>query len=138
MTDSHLIKKFASRAAVVAGVLLLVTGCSKSEPMGTVQGRLTVNGKPFSNANLQFMSSKTGRGGTAEVQSDGTFKLSTPMEVGTYTVILTPKTLPDPDKPAPRTTADKGAPEKYWNEVTSDITAKINAGPNDIPIELKK
>lgn len=128
--------------AFLAGGLLvlaaLLAGCTKSEPMGTVQGKVLLGGQPFSNARLNFISKATGVATAADIESDGSFKVATPLKAGTYTVFLAPKTVADPDHPNAGTGPDPNVPQAYWNEATSPIKVEVKAGPNDIPIELKK
>lgn len=122
---------------VVVVLLGMLAGCTKSEPMGMVQGKVTLNGQPFSNARLNFISSTTGMASAADIESDGSFKVATPMKAGTYTVFLAPKSEADPDHPTAGTGPDPKVPQAYWNQSSSPIKVEIKAGPNDIPIDLK-
>ncbi len=126
------------RAVLAAALWVLaagLAGCTKSEPMGTVQGKVTLAGQPFSNARLNFISKATGVATAADIESDGSYKLASPLKVGSYTVFLAPKTVADPDHPNAGTGPDPNVPQAYWNESTSPVKVEVKAGPNDIPIE---
>ena len=123
-------------AIVLAAVLCLTSGCKKAEPVGTVEGKVTLKGEPFSNARLNFLRQGTGSAGAAEIGSDGRFKVLTPLKVGTYTVFLAQKTVGDPDHPAPAPELDPKVPTTCWNEATSTIRIEVKEGKNEIPIEL--
>ncbi len=126
-------------AAALASVFLLLGGCgAKPQPTGTVEGKVTLNGEPFSNARLNFLSKGTGAASAAEMEGNGSFKVETPMKVGTYTVFLAPKTTADPDHPSPSPGIDPKVPEACWNQATSKLTIEVKEGKNDIPIELAK
>ncbi len=126
-------------AIVVTGVLCLVCGgCGKSEPTGTVQGNVTWNDAPYADASVVFTSLDTGRGGVAPIQSDGTFRIETPLPVGTYKVYLEPKALEE-EMGQPQPIAMGGeVPAKYWDEASSDISIEVKEGENDVTVPLKK
>jgi hypothetical protein len=105
--------------------------------MGTVQGTVTLDGAPYADAAVIFLSMETGQGASGDIQSGGTFSLSDPLPVGTYTVYLAPKAVAETDQPSP-VTMDRTVPEKYWNEAASDIKIDIQEGPNAVTVELKK
>ena len=123
---------------LLAGILLSLAGCSKSEPLGTVQGKVTLNGQSYSNARLNFLGKGTGAASAAEIESNGAFRVETPMKVGTYTVFLAPKTTADPDHPSPSPGIDPKVPATCWNEATSLVKIEVKAGQNEVPIELAK
>jgi hypothetical protein len=120
----------------LSAVLFLIAGCTKVQPVGTVEGKVTLNGQPFSNARLNFLSQGTGSAGAAEIGGDGSFKVATPLKVGTYTVFLAPRTTADPDHPSTSPEIDPKVPAKCWNESTSTIRVEVKTGKNEIPIEL--
>ncbi len=124
---------------LLCAILFLIGGCTKSQPMGAVEGKVTLNGQPFSNARLNFLSQETRAASAAEIEGDGRYKLATPMKVGTYTVFLTPKTIADPDHPSPSSPGiDPKVPATCWNESASTIRIELKEGRNEIPIELAK
>lgn len=124
---------------------LVITGCSSSDPAGTVEGKVTLDGAPYTGASVVFISLETGQGGTAEIQPDGTFRIETPMPVGSYKVYLEPKTgATEPADPSVAgfestvSEVDNSVPAKYWNEADSDITIDVAEGANEgvtIPLD---
>lgn len=139
-------KRVRLRTVLVISVLGVVfAGCGKSEPVGTVRGKVTLNDQPYTGASIMFLSLDTGQGGTAEIQPDGTFRIQTPLPVGSYTAFLEPKSIApeslDPTAPgfeAKLSETDPSVPEKYWNEATSDITIQVTEGENEVTVPLKK
>lgn len=125
---------FAAAVLCLAAVTLI--GCSSEKPTGTVQGTVTLDGAPYADAAVVFLSLATGQGASADIQSGGSFQLSDPLPLGTYTVYLAPKAVAESDQPAP-VTIDQTVPEKYWNEAASDIKVDVQQGPNTVTVELK-
>jgi hypothetical protein len=84
-----------------------------------------------------FSQSSDWSGGSANIESDGSFRLPEPIEVGTYIVYLAPKMENDPTAEPKPVSIDKSIPEKYWSESTSDIRVEVQKGSNEFTIELK-
>ncbi len=120
----------------IALVAMLVAGCGKADPVGTVEGTVTLNGEPYSDAAVIFLSMATGQGGTADIGPGGSFKIANPLPVGTYTVYLAPK-LGEPTGEAQPVTIDQSVPDKYWNEAASDISIDVSEGPNSVQVQLE-
>ena len=115
-----------------------IMGCGgKSVPTGTVTGKVTLNGQPYTEADIIFLSLQTGQGSTGTLQDGGTFKLAEAIPVGTYRVYLAPK-AGDPDAPPAPVKIDAAVPDKYWSESSSDLEQEIIKGSNDVLIELNK
>ena len=127
----------ACSALAVALLAMTLAGCSKPAPTGTVEGTVTLNGEPYTDAAVVFLDLTTGQGGTANIEGGGTFKIETPMPVGSYTVYLAPKLGADTGEAQP-VTIDQSVPEKYWNEATSDISIPVAEGPNKVEVLLEK
>ncbi|MCE9561096.1 MAG: carboxypeptidase-like regulatory domain-containing protein [Planctomycetes bacterium] len=115
--------------------ILLGAGCSPVRE-GTVEGRVTVQGKPAVGEHVTFFAAETGEGASAEVGADGTFRLSTPLRVGTFVVtVVTPS--PPPMAGPPPKKSNMGIPDKYRREETSDLRATVVGGKNTFEFELK-
>ena len=110
-------------------------------PVATVKGTLTCQGKPVTSGVLQLeagqgylVSSVVGSGGAFELQ--GPRGASIP--VGKYKVWVTP---PRPEvKPGDLNSPVvkiEGVPAKFYSPKTSGVSVEINAGPQDLTIELK-
>jgi hypothetical protein len=115
---------------------MIAVGCSKSAPTGTVKGKVTLDDEPYSNAAVMIVSMETGQGGTADIQSDGTFTLAEPIPVGSYTAYLAPKASENETQEAQAVTIDTSVPDKYWSEM-SDIKVDVAEGENDVTVPLK-
>jgi hypothetical protein len=95
-----------------------------------------LNGEPYTDAAVVFLDMSTGQGGTANIEGGGTFKITTPLPVGTYTVYLAPKLGADTGEAQP-VTIDQSVPEKYWNEASSDISIPVAEGANRVEVRLE-
>ena len=128
--------RHAALLALVSSLVML--GCAKPVATGTVKGAVTLDGEPYDNAAVMFLSLQTGQAGTADIQSGGSFTLVDPLPVGSYKVFLTPKaSTSNPEEAAP-VQIDTNVPDKYWNEASTDITADVKEGENTVTVELKK
>ena len=105
--------------------------------MGTVKGTVTLNGQPYADAVVVFLSPKSGQAASVEIQPGGTFQLPSPLPADSYTVYLAPKPGGESDQPNP-VNIDAAVPEKYWNEAASDIKIDVEEGDNDVQVQLKK
>jgi hypothetical protein len=118
-------------------VFAATAGCGSSKPMGTVKGTVTLDGTPYAEAAVIFLSLTTGQAASADIQAGGAFELPAPLPTGTYTVYLAPKAAGAADEPKP-VSIDQAIPDKYWNEAASDIKIDVKDGENDVKVELKK
>ncbi len=60
----------------IAGILLLIAGCSDSGPaLGTVTGTVTMDGKPLPNAIVSFVPEAGGRASVGTTDDSGTYQL---------------------------------------------------------------
>ena len=137
VSGSPLNRRLSRSGLLVVLMFVLVIGCGKSEPVGTVQGTVTFDGTPYTNAAVIFLSLTTGQGGTADIQSDGTFKITTPLPVDTYRVYLAPK-LGEATGEAQPVRIDQSIPDKYWNEAATDISIDVAEGSNTVEVRLQK
>ncbi len=128
---------FRRTSILLALTCVAIAGCGKSTPVGTVSGKVTLNDAPYVNADLVFLSLETGQGGTAQIQSDGSFKMTDPLPVGTYKVYLAPK-LSETTAEAQPVTIDASVADKYWNEASTDISVTVNEGDNSVDVKLTK
>jgi hypothetical protein len=131
------IKRRSWYALFVTGALCFAcVGCGKSEPMGTVKGKVLLNDVPYANAAVAFTSLDTGRGGVAQIEPDGTFRIETPLLIGTYKVYLEPKFVEEEGHQPRPTSDDSAVPTKYWDESSSDISIDVKEGENDVTVPL--
>ena len=136
--------RLASRLAVCctsAAAIVAFGGCGGDDtPVGTVSGTVTFQGQPVGEGQVSFRSKETGKGNVALVDASGEFSLPEALEVGTYTVFVTPPPPPPPDMddgPQPPPKPYGNIPAKYRGELTSPLTAVVKEGKNSFPLELK-
>jgi hypothetical protein len=140
--------------------LTLLAGCpsSGSTKLVPAEGKVTLNNRPLSSGTLTFVPADgkaalpTGNP-TGDIQSDGSYKLSTGGKpgapVGKYKVTVIPTLAKseagDPSNMAggkagpPKPTAGPMTsmiPQKYDSAVASDITIEVTASTKDYPINL--
>ena len=115
----------------------MFAGCGKSKPMGTVKGTVTLDGQPYADASIVFLSLTSGQAASVDIQAGGTFQLPSPLPADTYTVYLAPKAGNPSDEPKP-VSIDATVPDKYWNEAASDIKIEVKEGENNVQVPLKK
>jgi hypothetical protein len=118
------------RAAVALLVLAVVmTGCSRRFPMAEVSGKVTLDGKPLSDATVMFVPEK-GFAAAGTLQPDGTFRLISGRPgngavIGSHKVAVMPA---DPLK--------AHFPAKYQNAETSGFSVEVKAGKNSFEFDL--
>ncbi|HPZ84199.1 MAG TPA: carboxypeptidase regulatory-like domain-containing protein [Thermogutta sp.] len=132
-------RRYLVLGLIALSVILVLPGCTgrKTKPKGSVEGKVTFNGHPYTEASVVFFNQETGQGSSANIQPDGSFRLPERIEVGTYIVYLAPKMEEDPAAEPKPVSIDKTVPEKYWSESTSDIRVEVKTGSNQFNIDLK-
>lgn len=134
-----------------AGVCLfvLLCGCGGKKGLETapVTGEVLYNGKPLPYGSVSFRP-QAGSPATGEIQSNGSFQLSTYSDgdgaiLGTHAVLVNATDL-DAGTAAPAQAGMEAPvpksliPEKYMSFSTSGITAEVKAGEkNHVKIELR-
>ena len=126
--------------ALISAVTFL-SGCGgggTTSPSGTVSGKVTFQGKPITEGEINFYSHKQGFGAKILLDSSGHFELPVPIEVGDYKVSVTPPPLPDPSvgSPPPPTRDYVNIPKKYRTDLLSGLTASIKQGGNELSFDL--
>jgi len=135
---------------ILASFLLgqcLLWECGCRPKMGQtveVRGKVTLDGKPFSEGSIWFSLARTGAGFHANLGPDGTYSVSL-LDVrpgdkyGVFIGGIQPKDPNEPDKSGnPRGILAPPVPAKYWESTTSGLTATIDkAGAMTFDFELK-
>lgn len=122
-----------SAALLVVAVSLLLAGCSPAgdrPPLGTVTGKVTVDGQPLSGVIISFMPD-SGRAATATTNDQGEYQLIyldgvQGCKVGPNTIGFFVPTGGSPSHPIPK---------KYQEK--SDIKVDVKAGKNTFDFDLK-
>lgn len=131
---------------VCALALVLVTGCNSNPPVAPVSGIVTLDGEPLKFGTVMFQHTEGGQPAVGEIQSDGTFALSTfnPGDgaiVGSHLVRVACYTSQDPAN-AENVGDSLGElliPRQYTIATTSSLTADVpEDGLSDLQLELEK
>jgi hypothetical protein len=129
--------------SILPGLFLFLSlpGCGgkKSVPVGEVFGKVTFQGKPVDEGRVTFMNKEAGTDDEALLSPDGTYTIKA-VPVGEYKITIIPlivRERADPkgpvvgvEKPAPN------IPPKYRNSGTTDLTATVKEGKNELNFDL--
>jgi hypothetical protein len=126
----------------IAGIFLtgaaFLTGCGpEGAPTGHVVGCVEFRQKPISVGLVTFHSSASGIAATAKIEA-GRFALESPLEVGSYSVYVSPP-VPQPRDPnlgPPPPTPLVDIPPKAQDPLTSGIVISVVPGPNEVKVQL--
>ncbi|MFN3150625.1 hypothetical protein [Bremerella sp.] len=136
--------KIRKRTTAVGTLLFLgaalAIGCSSSESGGMVSGRVTLNGKPLTDANVKFHNPDLGVGITCALNTDGTFASDTSIPEATYQIAISPPN----NAHQPGATGmpvipklPKDLPKKYASPDTSELKVEVRSQPvNEFTFEL--
>jgi len=131
---------------VLIGSTLTLTlpGCGPSVSVGQVGGKVTCDGQPVAEGVVTFHNPDTGDAAQAELKPDGTFQVSNAeggLPPGDYRVTIMPPTVQLPD-----TAETEGGlgfkevtniPEKYRSAKTSELTATVQTGSNNLDFAMQ-
>lgn len=125
------------RAAAIAAALAMCGGCSDGPRLGSVEGIVTLDGRPVTNGKVLFQPA-AGRGAEGIIQSDGSFAMATDGEgagahLGLHKVAIVAYEQGSSGRPepgGPRTTLKPLVPERYLAPGTSGLTYEVKPGEN--------
>ena len=144
--------------SIALGVALsAMGGCGGNDfgPMGTVSGKVTLDGKPVEpDTKVIFMQGTKGYTGFGIVKDAGQYRIEwrrsgttyDGLPLGNYDVMLVPAGAVDVDEMSaeemlaggPKKSTSKAVlPARYLRTTTSGLTFEVAAGDNAIDIELK-
>jgi hypothetical protein len=138
-TQPRGVKYFASSALVVfAG--LLASGCGSSN-FGTVDGVVSLNGKPLEGGNVAFYAVSTGPLSYGTIGPDGSYHLRSAARdsvvVGSYIATISYRSgRPSPGMTLKQIEALEKVPIKYCTKDTSDLKVDVQPGKNTIDLKL--
>jgi hypothetical protein len=138
------------RSFLLVGALL-IAGCGRAEPRGSVKGTVTRNGEPVSGAIIFLENVAAGVGITANLGEDGSFEIKSykgaGLPVGTYKAAVSPGRVMESADEIPlagKKTISKtrpvsvAIPEKYHKTSTSSLEVEVKEGENPpLVIDLK-
>jgi hypothetical protein len=128
--------------AGIALALACLAGCSSNGAAehGTVEGTVTIAGKPLSKGSISFENPQTGVSLMSNLGPDGSFRLQNVdgpgLPAGLYQVAISPSAISSGETPLAGTAAPAATepaatvPEKYRSAATSGLTADVKAGDN--------
>lgn len=127
---------------LIASFFIALSGCNsaKTHPVnGTVKFKDGADGSALVGYTVDFESLEQKVSGSGEVQSDGTFRISTYGDndgavPGKHRISITPPIPADPDALPPKPLI----PPKYGGLDTSGLEVEIKRGPNDVTLELER
>lgn len=137
------------RFVVLAAVLLTVAGCGVRPETSPVSGQLLLDGKPLTNILVTFIpdgsSLEAPIRSMAVTDADGKFQLRTETQIegaliGSHKVILEDLAILDAPRSENGTVTKMPTvrfPDRYKSIVSSSLKAEINAGPNDLKLEIQ-
>ena len=128
------------RGLFVLVCLSLVAGCQPAPKLtGELRGKITFKGAVVTDAKVQIQSPETGYADGARVDSNGEYKISSPVPAGTYTMTIEPffqgpvaGASPDPVKPPER----PDIPTKYRSGATSELVIPIVEGMKTFDVDM--
>jgi hypothetical protein len=135
----------ALRASVILLLAVIAAeGCRHRHwrLLGTVHGRVTLQGKPVAAGTITFDNSAEGVALSASIGPDGSYRMKSyegdGLPVGKYRVTILPqpfvvhhRTPFDPPPPAPATPTELAdIPQKYRDADTTSLTAAVAPGEN--------
>ena len=143
---------------IVALPLLFIVGCGPAGQVRVypVKGKVTFNGKPMAGGGaISFVPLVNQKGKTAggEIKPDGTYEMSTykPGDgsmVGEFRVVINQVVYQEPGQvadgsgrasaPVATVPESERIPVVYADSLQSPLTAKVEAKPNAIDIDLKR
>ena len=123
---------------VVLGCAVLLAGCDQQESIGTVAGKVTIDGQPLTAGSVVFSNQTAGISIQANLGPGGAYQVRSHdkagLPPGSYRVAVTPTVIGNGETPL----AGKPLPEappllipvKYNDVKTSGLTAEVKAGEN--------
>jgi hypothetical protein len=135
--------KWTMRSQFFFVAVLVCAGCG-SQRTSSVEGVVTLDGKPVADASVQFVAQGKGRDATGQTDASGNFTMSTfqprdGMVPGTYKVVISPPMgTVDPGqyasaddamsaaaKAPPKKDAASGFPQKYTRADQTPLTQEV-------------
>jgi len=105
-------------------------GCGSGvPPTGSVSGKVTYKGQPFTTGVVTFINEKAGRGASSDLDSSGSYHIES-IRTGDYNVAIHRRPPPPSEGPRVIENWKLSIPDKYQNPQTSGLTATVEPGRN--------
>jgi hypothetical protein len=139
MIQRHRPKSICS-FALVAVASLLASGCGSGN-FATVDGTVSLNGKPLEGGNVAFYSAESGPVSYGTIAPDGSYHLRTASHEGvvpgTYIATISFRSgRPSPGMTVKEIEALEKVPVKYCTRAKSDLRVAVQPGRNSIDLAL--
>jgi len=122
---------------------LIFAGCGSGEVKGRVSGKVTFQGQPVSEGIVVFRHAEMGVHITAELQSDGSYRVVSAkgmgLPLGTFHVCVCPPPIHVATAvggPPPKIKQYSNIPQKYRDVKTSGLTLTVKQGDNSFDIAM--
>ena len=126
---------------LVSFAVAVAAGC-RGTSVGEVKGTVTFEGKAVTEGRVSFLDQKAGTGDEALLKSDGSFAIEKPLPVGDYKITIEPLIVrKQVDGKGPEVGVEKPAPdipEKYRRIGTTDLSASVAEGKNQVNLKMKR
>ncbi len=126
--------------------LFLGPGCGSKQtdrgPVGVVSGKVTFKGEGVTEGTVLFTNAASGFGGTATIESDGHYQMSSSegLPVGQYNVTVMPPIIMQeviPNSPPSEVPKEMpNIPERYRYEKTSGLSVEVQKGKVTFDIDM--
>ncbi len=129
--------------SIIPLLFLVAISCKSGPRTGKVEGKVTFEGKAVTEGFVNFLNPTEGGSAEAALKEDGSFVVNEPVVVGDYIVIIRPPsqildTDPGKSPPAPVDKPASNIPERYRQQGTTTLKAKVNEGKNVIELNMTK
>jgi hypothetical protein len=139
MIQLHRAKSLGS-SALIALAGLLVSGCGSGN-FGTVNGTVSLDGKPLEGGNVAFYATGSGPVSYGTIGADGSYHLRSASRdsvvVGSYVATISYRSgRPSPGMTVKEIEALEKVPVKYCTKDKSDLKVDVQPGKNSIDLKL--
>ena len=133
-----MVRTFLATIGLVA--LASLMGCGGNSNLGSVSGKVTLEGQPVPDALVKFTPVKGGSPSNARTNSSGEYTLTYTdtedgAEIGEHTVSISTYRAANPEADPPTTLVPEKVPAKYNSQTT--LKADVKSGSNTIDFPLK-
>ena len=135
-------RRFQFLQLSLSALLLCYCGCSgSSSNFGTVEGTVTLDGKPLSGVSVMFYPESGARSSAGQTDENGKYSLRHTRDtegavIGKHRVTISTEDLADRDEEV-ATKKRKALPLKYTDQNKTELSETVESGNNTIDFPLK-
>lgn len=118
-------------------LILAIVGCGN--PVATVTGKVTLDGKPLETGNIGFHPTGSGPVATTTIGAGGSFTVGTEASAvpGSYQVVIIANEVKESKAPGAVLMPKRITPEAYGKKESTPLKADLKSGSNTISFDLK-